>query len=351
MKNNRTNSALNPLTVSIGAIAIIVIFLIMMTPSLYRSGSTVLIAAPESDDSMEKLMARHEANSTTDVERFNGRSLFFTPPINRKPPPPPPPAPPKVEVEEKPPPPPPPPSFPPNYTGPELVAILGEEAWFKERSSDNDPLTRLGIGDDHEDIDVLATDPPRGITVNYQGGGPYEVAFIDMESTPFSANATTIDMPRGILEDVADDAGLDETPPLGTAEACERFWRRSNAELGFLNQYEPMVAVQKRIDVYQAWIDWWDRTPETMKSLGAPSAELIQDMIDELQRMPDEDHHDGTCPPEMHEGVNTVYTEDDDTESEAQTQNAPGIGTTPDDDESEPQDVDEDDDANEDDGA
>ncbi len=345
MKSNQTNSALNPLTVSIGAIAVIAIFLIIMTPSLYRSGSTVLIGAPESDDSMQKLMARHEANSTTDVERFNGRSLFFTPPITRKPPPPPPPAPPKVEVEEKAPPPPPPPSFPATYTGPTLVAILGTEAWFKERSSDKDPLTRLGIGDSHEDIDVLATDPPRGITVTYQGGGPYEVDLIDMESTPFSADATSIAMPRGILEDVVDDG--EQTETAHTDQQCEKFWRRSNAELGFLNQYEPMVAVQKRIDIYRDWIKWWDRTPDTMRSLGAPSAELIEDMITEVQRMSDEDHHDGTCPPEMHEGVNTVYTEDD-TSSKGETQDASGIGTTPDDEGSEPQDEDE---ANEDDGA
>lgn len=205
MKNNPNTSMLTPLNISIGALALIVIFLVVMTPSLYRSGSTILVGAPEPDDSMDKLLARHQTNMGTDVERFTGRSFFYTPEIKRKPPPPPPPPPPKTEEDDKPPPPPPPPKFPPNYTGPKLVAILGDEAWFKKQATDGDPLTRLKIGETHDDIDVVSTDPPRGITVNYQGGGPYEVALIDMDSTPFADMPEEIRMPTGVLEDVHED--------------------------------------------------------------------------------------------------------------------------------------------------
>ena len=205
MKPNRNTSMLNPLNFSIAALALIVIFLVIMTPSLYRSGSTIMLGSPEPNDSMDKLLARHQSNMETDVDRFNGRSFFYTPDIKRKPPPPPPPPPPKTEEEEAPPPPPPPPRFPPNYTGPKLVAILGDEAWFKEKASDGDPLTRLTIGEPHEDINVVSTNPPRGITVNYQGGGPYEVALIDMDSSPFADMPSSIKMPDGVLEDVVED--------------------------------------------------------------------------------------------------------------------------------------------------
>lgn len=282
MKQNRQSSLMNPLTFSIAALAIIVIFLVVMTPSLYRSGQTVFIAAPESDDAMDKLLARHEQNMLTDVDRFNGRSFFYTPPIQRKPPPPPPPPPPRpVEEEEKPPPPPPEPTFPPNYTGPKLVAILGSEAWFKEASPDGDPLTRLNIGDPHDDIDVLATDPPRGITVKYRGGGPYEVDLINMESTPFVESPRAVEVARGILEDVDPDA--DPAIELPADQQCEIEWRRSNSELGWLSTYEPAIALAKRIEIYRDWLDWWDRTPDTMRSLGAPSAQLLEAMISELE--------------------------------------------------------------------
>lgn len=205
MKPNRNTSMLNPLNFSIAALALIVIFLVVMTPGLYRSGSTIMLGSPEPNDSMDKLLARHQSNMETDVDRFNGRSFFYTPDIKRKPPPPPPPPPPKTEKEDKPPPPPPPPRYPPNYTGPKLVAILGDEAWFKEKASDGDPLTRLKIGDSHDDINVVSTNPPRGITVNYQGGGPYEVALIDMDSTPFADMPPSIKMPDGVLEDIAEE--------------------------------------------------------------------------------------------------------------------------------------------------
>ncbi|MAA52085.1 MAG: hypothetical protein CMJ41_03455, partial [Phycisphaerae bacterium] len=91
MKSNRSNSLVNPMTFSVGALGVIVLFLIFMTPNLYRSGQTIFLDDPKSDDSLDKLLARHEQNMQTDVDRFNGRSFFYTPPIVRKPPPPAPP--------------------------------------------------------------------------------------------------------------------------------------------------------------------------------------------------------------------------------------------------------------------
>ena len=281
MKSNRSNSLMNPMTFSVVALGLIVLFLIFMTPNLYRSGQTIFLGAPEPDDSLDKLLTRHEQNMQTDVERFNGRSFFYTPPIVRKPPPPAPPPPPRPVEEEKPPPPPPEPSFPSNYTGPKLVAILGAEAWFKQQTSDGDPLTRLNVGDSHDDIDVLATDPPRGITVKYRGGGPYDVSLINMDLTPFSEEAIELRMPRGILEDVLPEDEVEEG--LSEEQQCERAWRTSIARLGFTNEYEPAIAIGKRIEIYRGWIRWWDRTPDTMRSLGAPSVDLLEAMIDELQ--------------------------------------------------------------------
>ena len=91
MKSNRTNSLMNPMTCSVVALGLILLFLIFRTPNLYRSGQTIFLGSPEPDDSLDKLLTRHEQNMQTDVDRFNGRSFFYTPPIVRKPPPPPPP--------------------------------------------------------------------------------------------------------------------------------------------------------------------------------------------------------------------------------------------------------------------
>jgi hypothetical protein len=187
-----------PLGASLAALAIIAIFLLVMMPGVYRSTWTMFSGGEGQSEDMDQLIAAHDRNMETDVDRFNGRSLFYLPPVKRRPPPPPPPKP----IDDTPPPPPPPPpkpTFPANYTGPALIAILGDEAWFRKNSTDLDPTTRIKAGCVQHGIEVISTNAPRSIRVMYQGGGPYEVELIDLDVDPFRS-AAALNMPRGVLE-------------------------------------------------------------------------------------------------------------------------------------------------------
>lgn len=66
-------------------------------------------------------------------------------------------------------------------------------------------------------------------------------------------------------------------------EQCKEYMRRSNAELGRLGEYEPMIALRKRIDIYKRWITWWKRAPNQMRMLGVPPVEQLEAMIEELK--------------------------------------------------------------------
>ncbi len=202
-----------PLGISLLALVVIGIFLVLMMPALYRSTSTIFSSGTEGTGSIDNLIVAHAGNMDADIDRFNGRSFFYLPPVKRRPPPPPPPPP--VVTAPAPPPPPPPPTYPSNYTGPKLIAILGEEAWFRKTSSlkygVEDPKTRIRIGEMIHGIELLSTNPPRGIEVKYNDGGPYEVSLIDMDANPFSS-ALPQSTPSGILEDIDD---LDPDPAAG----------------------------------------------------------------------------------------------------------------------------------------
>ena len=70
---------------------------------------------------------------------------------------------------------------------------------------------------------------------------------------------------------------------LETVARCEEDWRRTNAQLGLLGEYEPMIAIRKRIEIYKRWIRWWKRAPNKMMFQGAPSVEQLERMIEELK--------------------------------------------------------------------
>ena len=198
MSQQNQSALRGPLGASLAALAIIAIFLLVMMPSVYRSAWTMFSDDEDQSENMDQLIAAHDRNMETDIDRFNGRSLFYLPPVKRRPPPPPPPKP----VDDSPPPPPPPPPkpiFPANYTGPALIAILGDEAWFRKNSTELDPTTRIKTGCAQHGIEVISTNAPRSIRVMYNGGGPYEVELIDLDVDPFQS-AAALNMPRGVLE-------------------------------------------------------------------------------------------------------------------------------------------------------
>ena len=216
MNTSKQSSLRGPLGISLLALLIIGVFLVAMMPAIYRSASTVFTSGTDEAGSIDNLIVAHSGNMDTDLDRFNGRSFFYLPPIKRRPAPPPPPPPPPVVTEPVEPPPPPPPTYPPNYTGPKLIAILGDEAWFRKPSSlkfgVEDPKTRIRVGETMHGIELLSTNPPRGIEVKYNDGGPYEVPLIDMDSDPFSKDIDT-SVPRGILEDIDQEDAAPASPP------------------------------------------------------------------------------------------------------------------------------------------
>ncbi len=64
---------------------------------------------------------------------------------------------------------------------------------------------------------------------------------------------------------------------------CEVHWRKSNVDLELLGSYAPVIAIRKRINIYKGWIRWWKRAPNKMRSLGAPSVEQLEAMIEQLK--------------------------------------------------------------------
>ena len=210
MSQNQRSIFRGPFGASIAALAVIVLFLLVMMPSVYQSTWTVFTGSTEQTDGMDELVAAHSRNMETDVDRFNGRSLFYLPPVKRRPPPPPPPKP----IDDSPPPPPPPPpkpSYPANYTGPKLIAILGDEAWFRKNSTELDPTTRIKTGCVQHGIEVISTSAPRSIRVMYNNGGPYEVELIDLDVNPFEGSAA-LNLPRGILESSGETTEGEDNP-------------------------------------------------------------------------------------------------------------------------------------------
>ncbi|MDG2291988.1 MAG: hypothetical protein P8L37_04965 [Phycisphaerales bacterium] len=206
MNPNDRSILRSPLGASLAALCVIILFLLAMMPGLYRSTFTVFQPGASNDESVELLIAAHERNMETDVDRFNGRSFFYLPRPKPKPRPTPPPPPPPAPAPDPGPKPDPVPTYPANYTGPKLIAILGDQAWFRKSSGPLDPTTRIRIGETQHGIEVLSTNAPRGIQVKYNDGGPYDVELIDMDSDPF-AEAVEYEMPRGVLEDVDVEQG------------------------------------------------------------------------------------------------------------------------------------------------
>ncbi|MAB83610.1 MAG: hypothetical protein CMJ24_09285 [Phycisphaerae bacterium] len=69
-----------------------------------------------------------------------------------------------------------------------------------------------------------------------------------------------------------------------TCARCETYWRKSNAELGRLGGYAPIVAIKKRLDIYKRWLRWWKQAPNKMGMLGAPRIQQLERMIEELEQ-------------------------------------------------------------------
>ncbi len=151
------------LIASAGSIVLAVVVVAVQLPTVLAAVFGSGMGKDEPQEVLAKLMDEHDTEMSTYQARFNGRSLFFTPPAPRRRP-----LPVTPQRDEDPPPPPPPPP-PTVYTGPSVVAIVGEEVWFRAPRAGESGL-RIRVGDQGEGITVLAANAPWSVRLGYERG-------------------------------------------------------------------------------------------------------------------------------------------------------------------------------------
>lgn len=164
-----SNTMMKPIGWSIASIAVIGFFCVYAISTIVSS-----LFAPNGDVSTNTqtsmLVEQHNEYALVDIARFNGRSAFFKPIPKPRPttayiPPP--------EEAQKPPEAPKesaPPRPPENYTGPPLIAIIGDEAWFRGSGSGFDAIIQLRSGQERDGLTLISTQKPTKVMVQHQGG-------------------------------------------------------------------------------------------------------------------------------------------------------------------------------------
>ena len=182
-----------PLLLSTVGLVVAGIVLVTPLPGLLAAMFTTSIGQDSAGENMQAYLAAHDRDLATYRERFEGRSLFFRPPAPAVKPAP------KPRSENKPEAPPPPPPIPMSYGGPVVIAVIGDQVWFK--SKDN---LRLRVGEEGAGVKVLASNPPWTVKLGY-AGGEYDVPVFKNYQTEFSSNSLTERPTPGIVfADTAD---------------------------------------------------------------------------------------------------------------------------------------------------
>jgi hypothetical protein len=178
-----------PLGWSVASVLVICIFAVY-------AGSTLVAPLLSGDlrDSKDTqtgdLLKAYDEYAQVDIERFNGRSAFYNP-ISIIPP--------RPIVNEEPEEEAPtepveiiptgPPAAPSNYTGPPLIAIIGEEAWF--RSTGTSPVIRLREGEEKDGLKLVKTMQPSSVKVEHRRG-EYDVPLFTNEEPFFREEPPTV---------------------------------------------------------------------------------------------------------------------------------------------------------------
>lgn len=201
-----SNSLKGPLGRSLISITLMITFGILF---LINVVSPLLDTSKEVEETQtDSLISQHDIYVAIDIARFNGRSAFFKP-IRKAPPPKrhePIPEPPEEIPTRVVDPTPLPPD--PEYRGPPLIAIIGEEAWFRGTGTGIDSVIRLKIGEEDNGLTLVATAEPATATVRYRRG-EYQIDLFSHEESFF-----TLDVPvtktHDFLEEV--DVTTDDSP-------------------------------------------------------------------------------------------------------------------------------------------
>ncbi len=188
-----------PLGWSIASIIVILLFcayaIITVASPLLRQAKA---DAPKTSMT-DSLVERYNNNVAVDIARFNGRSAFFNPiqiAIRREPTKQPSreivPEPEEIIVTRGPDP------APLTYMGPPLIAIIGDEAWFRGGGSDS--VIRLKSGEELDGLKVISTTPPSTATVEHRTG-VYPLNLFTNEEPFFSQEPPSV-ISEGFLEEV-----------------------------------------------------------------------------------------------------------------------------------------------------
>ena len=162
-----SNIMRGPLGWSVSAICVIILFCIFTISTLITPLANWGEDLPANTQTIS-LIEKHNEYASIDIARFNGRSAFFKAIPIRKPPPPytpPPPRDPEPEPEAPRTPPP-----PATYMGPPLIAIIGDEAWFRGSGSGFDAVIRLQTGQEKNGLMLVGTQEPTLAIVQHRGG-------------------------------------------------------------------------------------------------------------------------------------------------------------------------------------
>lgn len=185
-----------PLLLSTVGLVVAGIVLVTPLPGLLAAMFTTSIGEDSAGENMQAYLTAHDRDLATYRERFEGRSLFFRPRAPAVKPPSY-----KQTLDEKPAEPPPPPPIPMTYSGPVVIAVIGDQVWFK--SKDN---LKLRVGEEGAGVKVLASNPPWTVKLAY-AGGEYDVPVFKDYQTTFSSNSLTERPTPGIVfADPADRA-------------------------------------------------------------------------------------------------------------------------------------------------
>ncbi len=171
-----------PLLINAAAIAVAVWMFGSKLPALPSALFTEGLENDGTSAFLSEYLENHAADLQTYQARIDGRSVFFLPPAPKDP------TRIKPVLEAKAPGPPPPPPTPPNYTGPSIRFLLGNEVYFHEG-------LRIKLGEEKQGIRILAVDPPWTVNVAH-AGGEYEIpvferSFPGIEKPPATRHAST----------------------------------------------------------------------------------------------------------------------------------------------------------------
>jgi len=165
MDGGNVNRSLFVAGVALVVTALVLVFAAVPVARSVFSGG---VAEVQPEETMANLVAKNDGVMGTYEARFNGRSVFFEPRIERKPTR-------RVErpverpvvVERDP-----EPAGPPRtYTGPSIKAMIGDEVLF------HDGL-RVRAGETGDGVHVISVDAPWSARVAY-AGGEYDVSLFD----------------------------------------------------------------------------------------------------------------------------------------------------------------------------